>query len=197
MIEIEKILYVGDSHMFHCFSSEQNIGTHIVDITLNQIRKTPDIHIKYDSYHTNNYHYKYFIDENGQSLIDLINENTDKEYALFSIGEIDIRFHLEKQLSINDNAIEDIIKIYEDFLLKIDKKIILCSAPPPTRESLKPITKEFNTNIKKLCETHNFYYVDIYTDYQINGLLSPSCTHDGCHLHHSLKEINIKKLKDL
>ena len=125
-------------------------------------------------------------------LIDLINNN-EKKYVLFSIGEIDIRFHLEKQLYIDSNSITDIINIYENFLLKINKKILVCSSIPPNKESLINLTLDFNIKLKKMCIKNNYEYIDLYTDFEKNGLLNPFFTKDNTHINSSLKEELILK----
>ena len=191
---MNKVLLIGDSHMFHCFSTIENKGLYIIDITLNQIRKNYNLRVKYDSYDNNIFCHKYSIDNDGELLIDLINNN-EKEYVLFSIGEIDIRFHLEKQLSIDSNSIINIINIYEFFLLKINKKVLVCSSIPPNKESLINLTLDFNFKLKKMCIKNNYEYIDLYTDFEKNGLLNPLFTKDNTHINSSLKEELILKNK--
>lgn len=193
-----KILYIGDSHIFHLFPNENNV-VYLVDITLNKIRKgNCDTKIKYDKYDSSINASKYIISEDGTSLIDFIN-NFDCDFVLLSIGEIDVRYHLSKQISKNVNAVDEIYKMYNEFLKKIKHKIILSSLTPPNNNigGRISITNKANELITKICNDNGYTYYDVYTDFNNNGLLCIEKSDGGPHINKSLYNYFIEKIKNI
>lgn len=192
------ILYIGDSHIFHLFPNEDNV-IYLVDITLNKIRKgNGDTKIKYESYDKNINAIKYIISEDGSSLLDFIN-NFECDYVFLSIGEIDVRYHLSKQISKNINAINQIYDIYSNFLKKIKHKMILSSLTPPNDNigNRVLITKEANEIIHKICNDSGYIYYDVYTDFNRDGLLSSEKSDGGTHINKSFFSYFIEKIKKI
>ena len=190
-----KILYIGDSHTFHLFPNEDNV-IYLVDITLNKIRKgNGDTKIKYESFDDYINAERYIISDDGHSLVDFIN-NFDCDYVFLSIGEIDVRFHLSKQISINTNAINQIYDIYSLFLEKIKHKIILSSLTPPNKNDFDriDITNMANDIIYKICNDFDYIYFDTYTDFNKDGLLDFRKSDGGPHIDKSFCKYFIEKI---
>jgi hypothetical protein len=195
-----KILYIGDSHIFHLFPNEDNV-IYLVDITLNKIRKgNGDTKIKHESYDKNINAIKYIISEDGSSLLDFIN-NFECDYVFLSIGEIDVRYHLSKQLIKNENALDDIYEVYLKFLNSINKNLIISSITPPgdtsnNINSRVEITKKSNEIIKKICKNNNYIYFDVYDDFNNNGILSLDKSDGGVHINKSFLNYFHEKIKN-
>ncbi len=205
---MDNILFIGDSHIFHCFSGKSVDGIYLIDITLNKIRKTNcNPYFNYLCYDEGieAKKYEFSKEHNQESLIDIIN-NSDKDIIVLSIGEIDVRCLLEKQYKNNKNCFADIVNVYQTFLNKIfkNKKIVVCSLPPPgidnsniyTQNILfrKNATKEMNGLIQSMCIKNNFIYFNIYDNFQMNGLLRQEMSHDGLHINKIFKSIIHKHL---
>jgi len=203
---MDKKLFIGDSHIFSCFSSDEDI-MYIIDITLNKIRKGgSDLNVRYSDYDKVIESDRYTIDEEGDSIIEIINES-EHNHIVLSIGEIDVRYHLINQLSSNKNAIIDIVSIYGKFLDKIDKnkKISICSITPPGIDNANKYTKMINQRseitislnllLKDLCELNGYGYIDLYSNYQIGGILDNTKSDGGVHIHSRFIESNLNKIK--
>lgn len=187
-----KILFVGDSHIIHCFSKKENNSWYIVDITLNKIRQHGcDLKVNNLGYRDNDLSDCYEINKVGDSLVDIIN-NSDFDSILFSVGEIDIRYHLIDQLDINTKALSDIINTYGSFLEKIKKKIIICSILPPGIDNSNNHTKQIqkrseitiiiNKLLLELCEYNNYTFFDIYSKFNDNGFLMNNKSDGSVHV---------------
>ena len=185
-------LFIGDSHILHAFNIPENSILYIKDVTLNQIRKgNGDININFLERSAGNTYDTYEVVSQGTSLIEFIN-NSSYDNVVISIGEIDIRFHLVKQLEKDKEAVIKIHNIYKDFLLKLNKRVVVVSIPPPGISTVteytkriderKEITKEINFLRKELCNINNFLYFDYYTDYHINGILNSEKSDGQVHI---------------
>ena len=201
---MKKILYIGDSHIIHCFSTSLNNSWYLVDVTLNKIRIfDSDLKVKHIEYREDDLSECYSLDIDGENISDLIN-NLNYESVLFSIGEIDVRYHLIKQLELNENAIDDILIIYNNFLKKIKSKIIICSIIPPgidntneyTRniEKRSHITIEINNKLKDMCSLNGYYFFDLYSDFNTNGILDFNKSDEGVHINKRFKDKIISNL---
>ena len=198
---MENVLFVGDSHIFHCFADGNNVVYYIRDITLNKIRQ-----------HNNNLFVdsKGFVDDiksvaynitlDGENIVDMIN-NSSYTSVVFSIGEIDVRFHLEKRLSVDAEALIKISNVYFEFLRKINKKIVLCSIIPPSISGnhlvKQKITRELNTILYNKCVEEDYIYYDLYQDYQNKGYLDINKSNDGTHINKCFNKDIINKIKKL
>ena len=201
------VLFIGDSHIIHAFDRLDNTIYYLRDVTLNRFRKNNnDVKINFLQREPGKNFDTYILTDDGVSLIEFIN-SSDFKYIVFSIGEIDVRFHLGKQLARDENALIKINDVYKNFLTNITKKIIVMSLPPPgisditeyTRdiETRKRITKELNKLRLEMCTTNNFYYYDFYTDYECNGILDNSKSDGQVHTGESFIPNNILKLQEL
>jgi len=198
----KKILFIGDSHIFHLFPNESNV-IYLVDITLNKLRKgNSDVKIEYDTYDQNINAEKYIISEKGDSLINFIND-FECDYVFLSIGEIDVRYHLSKQLLKNENAIKEIYEIYLKFLKKIKHKLIISSLTPPGIDNNSDInkrsyiTKEANYLLKEICSANDYIYFNAYDDFNINGILDHNKSDGGVHLNKSLSNLFLENIKQI
>lgn len=198
-----KILFIGDSHIFHCFANGTVDVYYIIDVTLNKIRKfDSNLFVSHLGYSPNEYMHKYeMVDSHeSESMIDIIN-NSPYEYVLINIGEIDIRQHSQK---LKDESIFiNTISTYEKFLNKITKKVILMSITPPglTRENnidtfndRISLTREMNKNIVEVCKRNNYYYFDIFSDFQIDGILDSKKSDGGVHISKNYQSYILEKL---
>jgi len=201
---MSKKLFIGDSHIFSCFSFSDDI-MYVIDVTLNKIRKGgSDLNIKFSDYDYVIKSNRYTICEYGDSIIEIIN-NSEYDHIILSIGEIDVRHHMIKQLSYNKDAIIDIISIYGRFLDKINKKISICSITPPGIDNTNKYTKmiyqrseitiNMNLLLKDLCELNNYKYIDLYSDYQLDGILDSNKSDGSVHIHSRFIESNLNKIK--
>ena len=198
----KKILFIGDSHIFHLFPNESNV-IYLVDITLNKLRKgNSDVKIEYDTYDQNINSEKYIISEKGDSLVNFIN-NFECDYVFLSIGEIDVRYHLSKQLLKNENAIKEIYEIYLIFLKKLKHKLIISSLTPPGVDNISDInkrsyiTKEANSIIEEICNSNNYLYFNTYDGFNTNGILDYSKSDGGVHLNKYLSNLFLENIKHI
>ena len=198
-------LLIGDSHIIHAFNKKPCKVIYVRDITLNQLRKNNNnVNICYSHYEGNNEKNfdTYIIANNSElNLVDYIN-NSPCECVVISIGEIDVRFHLVKQLKKDIHALLKINDIYEAFLKKIKKKIIVVSLPPPafTEDELqtrKEITQYINQYRQKMCSKNNWLYYDLYTRFEKDGILDTSKSDGQVHTSSCFIDENISILRNL
>lgn len=133
---------------------------------------------------------------------------------LITLGEIDIRSNIMnhnsgdyiKTIDMMSNRIHDYISSYKGGF-----KINICSIPPPikeldcnsvntefpfvgTDEQRKNATIYFNNHLKKICDSTNSRYFDIYSIYEKNGMLDPKKS-DG--IVHCIKTLELEnKIKN-
>lgn len=204
---MKNTLFIGDSHTFQCFCDGKKDVVYIVDVTLNQIRQfNSDFLFRNEGYLEDELQTKFWLDSSGDSLVEYLNE-TSHEIIVFSLGEIDIRYHLKKQHLLDNDCIRKISEVYANFLNKINKKIIVCSSPPPgidnknefTRdlEYRKFLTIEFNKHLVEMCKNNNFLYFDLYTDFSKDGFLNYAMSNDNLHISKSYQPIIEQKLINL
>jgi len=201
------ILFIGDSHIFFNYSDGSTDVNYFVDITLNKIRKYQEkLTYQFEEFQSEHHMKRYIFDTNGDTnLIEFINQH-NCEYVLLSIGEIDVRFHLKKRMSFDTDVIEKIIHNYSNFLRKIKKKVIIQSVLPPGNDNTNEFTKDLNSRIfitkilnddfLKICKEFDYLYFDLYSHYQVNGLLDLGKS-SGVHIQKNFQKVNLDLLKQL
>lgn len=199
-------LFVGDSHSYHLFANGETYTDYIVDITLNKLRKNNlDVFIEYAGYDSSINAHRYPVVKHGKSLISHINDNLNINRVVFSIGEIDVRFHLVKRLQEDPDCLLKIVNTYKLFLQKIEKQVIVCSITPPgvdcateysrNIEKRSQITTEINYRLKNLCTDCEFVFFDVYNTYVTDsGVLNPSYSDGSVHVHTMYRNNNLTNL---
>jgi len=124
--------------------------------------------------------------ENKKHIIDdiITKHYRDNDSLLFCFGEVDIRAHLLKQMSLKNKSLGDIVKEcvdrYFNVILSYKDKGINCIVWGPiaswneSRIYTGPsfgsciernlVTKEFNRYIEELCDKNNVGFVTIFYD---------------------------------
>jgi len=124
--------------------------------------------------------------ENKKHLIDdIISKHyQENDSLLFCFGEVDIRAHLIKQMTLQNSPLEDIVREcvdrYFNVILSYKDRGINCIVWGPiaswheSRTYTGPsfgsciernlVTKEFNRYIEELCNKHNVGFVTIFYD---------------------------------
>jgi hypothetical protein len=124
--------------------------------------------------------------KNKKHLIDeIINQQfNDGDSLLFCFGEVDIRAHLLKQVSLQNRSIEDIVKEcvdrYFEVILSYKNKGINCIVWGPIASwheskhysgpsfgscaERNEVTRQFNQYIEQLCNQNDVKFVTIFYD---------------------------------
>ncbi len=142
-------------------------------------------------------------------LNEIIHNLVDKkgDRILFCFGEVDIRAHLKKQMDLQNKTIVEVVKECVDRYMKTvllyksqGYNVMVWGPIASWHESREytggpsfgtclernEITKEFNHQLKKWCETFNLRFITIFnTMTDENNITIPEYLDDwdGCHMH--------------
>lgn len=142
----------------------------------------------------------------------------EKQVVVFAFGEIDVRFHIGKQIDIHkrslENVLETLTKNYLNTILSnrnLYKKLscIVYSVTPPT-DNYSPefcygtikerihITKELNSRLSNLCNGLHINFLDVYDDYSNpDGSLNTSLSDGSLHISSDCYQPISKKLNKI
>jgi hypothetical protein len=161
--------------------------------------------------------------ENKKHLIDdIINKHVkENDSILFCFGEVDIRAHLMKQMSLQSRTLEDIVKEcvdrYFDVILSYKNKNINCIVWGPiaswheskrysgpsfgTCVERNKITKEFNRYVEELCIKNDVHFVTIFYDminenYETNTYYLDDWNGSHMHLSQTSMSIILERFKE-
>ena len=187
----ENTIIIGDSHAIHSFDNLFRV-VYLRDITLNKLRQIDKP--KYSLYEDKITYETYFLDlENGEDIFNIV-ENY--ENVIFSIGEIDVRFHLYKFTDYVEK-IENLIDKLGIYLLNFKNNVHVVNIIPPTKISVnsqirRDITIEFNSQLSNI---KTFNVIDINTILSDeNSYLNDNFSSDTIHLNSNGSSLVQKKI---
>lgn len=137
------------------------------------------------------------------------NKQLIKDYLwIYCFGEIDVRCHIHKQVTVYNRDIDEIISTlvdkYFDFILSTNANIAVCGVVPTAKITgqehklmdtinskypfvgsdydRKIYTQKLNGYIMHKCLKENKIYIDMYADYHMDGFLNPDLAGDLIHV---------------
>lgn len=129
---------------------------------------------------------------------------------IYCFGEIDVRCHIHKQVITYQRDINEIVNTlvdrYFNFILPTNQHIAVCGVVPPAKihnkenrlqdtinskypfigpdNDRKEYTIKLNKCLVDTCQKNNIPYIDMYTDYHIDGYLNEQLAGDLIHISH-------------
>ncbi len=207
-----KIHVIGNSHV-SIFAGSSNIIPYYPHKSIFSTKdKNNEIEIEFNVYHLGPIIAYNFFEHHYSKVLDIIKDHivdSENEYILIIIGEVDCRWHLPKQASLqnktNDIIVEECIERFFRSILDLKLKGYKCigwGGHPSTNtghndsESCpvfgnvlerNKITKYFETKLKEKCIDNNIPFISI-VDKLINtdGTTKMEYFIDYCHLNHNL-----------
>lgn len=193
----------GDSHAWHCFIDSKKSETFLYPFVHNTVLKQMPFCIHW----LGSIPMKQFAQEKTK-VLDICNYGvTDDDIVIFVFGEIDVRYHIGPRVFKTRKSIDEVVdELVHGYFEAIKRSIanynnlvVVVMGVLPTRnlksinlsEKCAPLihriayTNCLNSHLKKWCNCANFYFLDVFDLYAIQGgLLNAKYADETVHINY-------------